>query len=341
MAATVTTRSRPTAPEAIDAALTALWREAGRSAPLARALLSNLVIVREHGPHEATDLTLAGIGLPLEAIVQQHPCRLIVIHHASGCSRERKPLAAAANVVTFDSGTSRFGIEAIVLSSECAEASLPSIVRRLAVGDIPTTLWWPHDFSRLPPLDALVDMGRQLLYDSRLWRDIRAGIRGAAHLLERPYPPDMADLNWRRLGPMRRALAQCASPRLQAGGVHTAEVHVQHRPGDAALAWLLVGWLDACLALPPAARAVTVEEARRGDEVLTVSIGGEPAGVTAAMNGHRVLAKLPNHTSPLVVAVPHESAADAIASELRSLVPDRCLHDTILALAARLTSGAA
>lgn len=340
MAATVTIRSREAPPEAIDATLTALWREAGRTAPLTRALLSNLVIVRGHARHQAADLTLAGVALPIEAIVRRHPCRVIVIHHAVGSTAERKPLAASANVVCYQSGTTRFGVEAIVLRSACAEASLPSVVRRLIVGGVPTTVWWPDDFSRVPPLDALVRMGRRLVYDSRDWRDTGAGLSAAAHLLERTSVADLADLNWRRLEPLRQAVTHGTSPRVHAGDVRTAAVRVRHRPGDAALAWLLVGWLDACVGGPPGARAVAVEEAR-GDDVLRVAIGGESADITATMNGHQVLVELPNHSAPVVVSVPRQDAADAVASELRSLAPDRCLHEAIRAAAARLRSTAA
>ncbi len=337
MAGAVTIRSRPSEPEAIDATLTALWREAGRTAPLTRALLSNLVVVRERGRHEATDLTLAGTSLPLEAIVQQHPCRVIVIHHAAGCATRQKPIAASANIVCFESGAARFGIEAIVVSSECAEASLPSLVRRLVVGDVPTTLWCPDDFSRTPPLDELFDMARQVVYDSRTWRDVRAAVRELVRLLGRPYVPDLADLNWRRLRPLRQALTQAASPAIHASDVRTVDVQVHHRPGDGALAWLLVGWLDSRLAAERA-RRITVDEMRQGDEVLAVSFGGAAVDLSVTMNGHRVLVRFPNHTAPIVVAVPREPTADAVASELRSLGHDRCLHDALRALASRLES---
>ena len=131
-----------------------------------------------------------------------------------------------------------------MVRSACAEASLPSIVRRFVRGDLPTTVWWTEDLSQVPPLESLVTMGRQLIYDSRQWRDVGAGVRALAPLLL-GHRVDLADVNWRRLAPVMRALDHSG----RAGGTPLiapgAQVTIAHRPGDAALAWLLSGALQA------------------------------------------------------------------------------------------------
>jgi glucose-6-phosphate dehydrogenase assembly protein OpcA len=332
-------QSADTTPDAIEEALTQLWREAGREAPVARAVLSNLVVVCERGPHDTPDLTLAGCGLPIEAVVRQHPCRAILVHHAPDRDATQKPVAAAVSVLCFGAGAARYGVEAIAISSHCIEASLPSIVRRLVIGDVPTTVWWPGDFSRRAPLEAVAAMGRQFVYDSGHWLDVRAGAHEAARLVARPRIPELVDLNWRRLRPMRMALAQAASRALNPRDLHVTQVRVQHGPGDAALAWLLVGWLDA--ALRGSSPAVVVDEAPQGDEILSVTLGRETVDVVATMTVHRVVVTFPGRTAPLVVAVPEEDRADAIASELRSLDVDAVLHDAIVALDRRLSATAA
>ena len=104
-------------------------------------------------------------------------------------------------------------------------------------------MWWTEDLSQVPPLAALVTMGRQLVYDSRQWRDVRAGISTVAGLLEQPHAPDLADLNWRRLAPLRQGVA----PGLAAVGarrdVPRLRIQLQHAPGEEALACLMLGWL--------------------------------------------------------------------------------------------------
>jgi glucose-6-phosphate dehydrogenase assembly protein OpcA len=124
--------------------------------------------------------------------------------------------------------------------STFAEASLPSIVRGLTLGDLPTSLWWTEDVSEAPPLAALVSMARQLVYDSRQWRDVRGGVLALKPLLTGRHEPGFVDLNWRRLAPMREAILHAVgSPEFASSML--AGARIRHRPGDEALAWLLGG----------------------------------------------------------------------------------------------------
>ena len=86
-----------------------------------------------------------------------------------------------------------------------------------------------------------MEMGRQLVYDSRSWRDFRQGIRALAPLLQQPGTVDLADVNWRRLNAIRQALVYAARNG-DAGRFTIADVRIAHRPGEGALAWLLAGW---------------------------------------------------------------------------------------------------
>src|SRR6266446_2659634 len=67
-----------------------------------------------------------------------------------------------------------------------------------AGGDMPTCIWWTEDMSDAAPSEALLTVGRQLVYDSRRWRDVRRGAAAMAPLVRR-HRVDLADLNWRRL----------------------------------------------------------------------------------------------------------------------------------------------
>ena len=153
------------------------------------------------------------------------------------------------------------------------EQSLPSIVRRLVLGDLPTSVWWTEDLSQTPPLAALATMGRQFVYDSRQWRDVRAGISTVAGLLEHPHAPDLADLNWRRLAPLRQGVSRglAAAGRGPAGPDGRAvldapalHIRLQHAAGEEALACLMSGWLRSRLERPSGPElAVTVTSGRR------------------------------------------------------------------------------
>lgn len=330
--------SRDCSPGSVDDELALLWRDAGRDGPVARALMANLVVFRDCPATEHVDLGAPVEAVPVDDVARRHPSRVILLYHG-GHGDLSSPLGATITVLVFGEPPMRFGVEEIAVRSACAEASLPSIVRRLALGDVPTSIWWTEDLSRATPLQSLVTMGRQLVYDSRHWRDVRAGVLALAPILARPDPPDLADLNWRRLWPMRQALTQALAPanaKIQVGSIR---LRIHHRPGDAALAWLLAGWFGARLDWTGTDWPVAIEEARRGDEVLAAAIGGDDASdVTATMNGHRVLVKYRGRVAPFSIAVPREADADAIAAELRSLGHDVALHDALVSLARRFTS---
>src|SRR5579872_6758709 len=167
MATAMTARKwRPSEPRRIEADLAAVWLELGRESPVSRALLANLIVVC-HRPREAS-VDLAGpCDIPVEEVARRHPSRVIVLYHDPDETRRCPPVEAGVSVLTFGTAAMRFGVEQIAVRSACAEVSLPSIVRRLTRGGVPTSVWWTDDLSRTRPIEALVAMGRQLVYDSR------------------------------------------------------------------------------------------------------------------------------------------------------------------------------
>ena len=338
MATTVADRTwRDSSPATIDADLAALWSDLAREAPVVRSLMANLVIFHEHAAGERLDLSAPIGDVPVDEVSRLHPSRVILLHHERSVSEGRSPVAAAVGALTFGPPRARYGVEQIAVHSTFAEASLPSIVRGLTLGDLPTSLWWTEDVSEAPPLTALVSMARQLVYDSRQWRDVRGGVLALKPLLTGRHEPDFVDLNWRRLAPMREAILHAVGSPEFAGSM-LAGARIRHRPGDEALAWLLGGWLSSRLESesnpgPP----IQVDEAPGADDILTLSLSDSPA--TATMNEHRVTVTYADNLTPFVVAVPRETEAEAMASELRSLLHDVCLRDVIAALSRRFGSG--
>ena len=336
--------SRATTPDAIEPDLAAVWRDIAKERPVARAVMSNLVVVRERAAARAGEpLTVDELAadLPLEAVVARHPSRVIVIQHDRSPQTVCAPFAVSVGVMTFGPPEARYGVEEISVQSACAEQSLPSIARRLLRGDVPTSVWWTEDVSQAPPLDAIVAMARQLVYDSRGWQDVRRGILALAPLIDaaatrQTHPThatrlDLADLNWRKLTPLRHALLH-AGAAADLDRLRQGRVHIVHRAGDEALAWLAVGWLAARMEWTPETTP-RVEKAQHGDETLSIAVGPD---LNAALNEHRVLVTR-RGAAGFTVNVPKEDRADAVAAELRNLGHDACLHDAIGALAARFS----
>src|SRR5438874_751586 len=186
---------RESSPDAVDRDLATLWRDVGREGPIARALMANLVVFRESAPDVETDLSSPLPDVPVDEVSGRHPSRVIVLRHSRGRADPCAPVAASVGVLTFGPPQSRYGVEHIAVRSACATASLPSIVRRMTLGYVPTSVWWTDDLSEVTPLEPLVVMGRQLLYDSRRWRDVRRAVRRLAALLGASHSLDLADLN--------------------------------------------------------------------------------------------------------------------------------------------------
>ena len=332
MAAAVAERLfRTSSAESIEADLAALWRELGqRDVPIARAVMSNLVVFRERAGAPDASVEAVMADLPIDEVIARHPSRLIVLEHELGREEPDAPFASGVGIATFGPESARYGVEQIVVRSACAEASLPSIVRRLARGDLPTTVWWTEDLAEVPPLESLVTMGRQLVYDSRDWRDVRAAL-GVLGPFVGEHRVDLADVNWRRLDPMRRALEHTATETGKPLAAADARVQIAHHRDEASLAWLLAGALMAAVQRVPAAPP-QVEAADTGDAALIVTIenGAERATLTLTSAGATV--ERGRTGSPLVVAMPMESEGEAVAAELRLLSQDTDLHAALAAL---------
>src|SRR3989442_703401 len=171
---------RATTPDEIEPDLAALWREVGQQRRVARAVLSNLVVVRERPAARAGDAVNADEivkDLTLDEVVARHPSRVILIQHNPATQTACAPSAVSVGIITFGPPHARYGVEQIVVQAACAEQSLPSIIRRLLRGDVPTSALWTDDLSEAPPLDGIVAMPRQFPYDSGSW----GRVVGAAH----------------------------------------------------------------------------------------------------------------------------------------------------------------
>ncbi|PYR43842.1 MAG: hypothetical protein DMF93_02040 [Acidobacteria bacterium] len=324
---------RASTPEAIDADLAALWRDVGRGeTSVARAVMSNLIVFRSPTSAAGGDMAALVGGVPVEEVAARHPSRVIVLEHCHG-EAPRAPSASAVGILTFGPPTARYGVELIVVRSACPEPSLLSILRRFVRGDIPTSIWWTEDMSDAAPSDALLTVGRQLVYDSRRWRDARRGAAAMAPLV-RHHRVDLADLNWRRLAPLRRALTH-ARGQLKSDAWRGVDVRVSHAADEAALAWLFFGWLRSdgvgCAdPAPMAEAAATAARDREGGALLAIEIGDMHA--TLSLRSADVVCP---DAPPLGVAAAAESEADAVAAELRSLAPDRTLAAALEAIVER------
>src|SRR5207249_437303 len=94
-----------------------------------------------------------------------------------------------------------------------AEPSLPATVLSLLIGALPVVVWVPGE----PPLAAswfrsILSSSDRLLVDSSLFSVPAATFRGLAHLTGSFERMELADFEWLRLLPWRRAIAASFEP---------------------------------------------------------------------------------------------------------------------------------
>jgi glucose-6-phosphate dehydrogenase assembly protein OpcA len=317
MAAALTERIwRTSTPATIERDLAELWRDVGAKGPVARAIMSNLVIVRAARVERRA-------GVSIDAVAGQHPSRVLIIDHEQPGDGPCEITGARVGVVTYGPPEARYGVEQVAVRSACTDESLPALIRRLVRGERPISVWWAEDLSDVPLLASIVDMGRQLVYDSRHWASVGKGV----HALEPWQHLDLADVNWRRLAPIRRAVIEAA--KIDRTDWRPSDVRITHRADHESLAWLLVGWLASRLGWKGIRPGV---EARPdGDAVLLLSIGAGADPIQIRSDGRQVVVQ---HASrpPSIIGVPQEGEADAVAAELHTLSHDVRLHDALSAL---------
>jgi glucose-6-phosphate dehydrogenase assembly protein OpcA len=135
--------------------------------------------------------------------------------------------------------------EQVVLESDGASAGLiPSAIRSLLIGDLPTVCLDFHPGLGLPWIDELMEMADLVLVDSCL---MEPGTEPAMwRFLEREGSRRVHDLAWARLIPWRAILAEVFDEKeyLPAlGTIRSVEMGFTGGPFPPPPVWLLAGWL--------------------------------------------------------------------------------------------------
>ncbi len=330
-AATDVPEWRPSSPDRFEDDLAAIWRETAQTRPVSRALMSNLIVVAECA-EPFKHVSALEAERPLVAVVRRHPARAILLGYTAGVSESSTPRSASVAVLTFGPPAARYGVELLAVHAACADRSIPSILRGLVVGDLPTAVWWTDDFSKPSsgePSPAITAMGQQFLYDSAEWSDPGRGVRAVAALLGRPNRPDIADLNWRRLRTLRQAFVHGIRSDVNTGDLEPSELVIHCTPGQCALAWLMVGWLHSRIGAPPTAP----EEIDGLDTDLTLVLAGPSWRMEASMKGSSVTLSGNGRRPPFTMSIPGETEAEGVVSELLVMSRDTVLEDAVKAIA--------
>jgi len=245
--------SRPFDAVAIEGDLKNMWKRAGhspagadggaRNGAIYRAALANLVV--------PLDPPLAPKLAPvLVDVTRRHPSRLFSI--AAGPAPRGAKLRARTGAICHrrESGGGLVCSEQVVLESDGASADLiPSAIRSLLIGDLPTVLLNFLPGLGPPWIDELMEMADLVLVDSCLLEPGREPEMW--RFLEREGSRRVHDLAWARLIPWRAILAEVFDGKEHLLALGTIRAVEMTFTGAAAFppppVWLLAGWLSSRL----------------------------------------------------------------------------------------------
>jgi len=219
----------------------------GEGGPVQRVRMSNLVIFC------TTEERVRQVQAALGDIVAIHPARILLCvgeREAPGDEITASVQVACSLVSRYQACTELVMLHAVGPAVD----RLPFAVRALAIGDLPTNLWWS---TPVPPpmagifIHDLAENAQQIVYDSIGWPEPARGVAATAAWLESvervstSYQWRVAsDLNWRRLKFWRRLINQALDPATAQGAMETiTEVQIEHGPHAVIQGWLLASWL--------------------------------------------------------------------------------------------------
>ena len=341
---------------AIERELAQLWRHEGEAeTPVTRACMSNLIAVCRTGDE------LAVIANEIPAIAARHPCRAFVLLADAGATGARIEAYVSTHARVAEGRRHVVSEHVTIEARGTATRRLPSAVRGLLIGDLPTALWWASP-AEAPPqagelFAELADLADQVIYDSLGWPDPPRHLVATANWATGDrIRQAVSDMAWRRLKLWRRLLTQALDPAVAPGILETIrEITVEHGPHAMTQGWLLTGWLALRLHWRPAGGRVTggteavwqfytpqgivpITIRRLGEgeaEIQTVRIVSTPGGRSATISCVNVgpgRLGVTTDAAPGVLrslsALP-QSRADLVARQLPDLARDPLFRDCL------------
>ena len=287
----------------IESDLRTMWKRAGETDPskagaIYRAALSNLVVPLDPG--------LESKLMPvLVDVTRRHPSRLFSIE--AGVVPRGAGLRARVGALCHrrSGGGGLVCCEQVIVQSDPASIPLiPSAIRSLLIGDLPTVLLDFQPDHDLPWVSELMDMADLILEDSCLNELGRE--RHVWKLIEREGSGKVHDLAWARLTPWRHVLAEVFDMKEYLPALKTLrQVEIgfagaEHPPPPA---WLLTGWLASRLAWTLQRANQRELTFRSGSGDVTVAMRGNGSGEGRALERIGILAEKPH---PLEMEIAHK-----------------------------------
>jgi glucose-6-phosphate dehydrogenase assembly protein OpcA len=213
-----------------------------------RACMSNLLV------WTACAADAARVDDDIREIAEHHPSRILLLVGDAPRGGNASAIDAYVSAVCHlgDAGRRLCSEHVVLQGGPAASRRLVSVARTLAIGDLPTSLWWTSPVP--PPLAGevfgeLVEMSEQIIFDGASWPDVPDAIARTDEWVRRIDHRDaVCDLAWARLEPWRGLLVCALDPSIEKAALPgLREVRVEHGPKGLCEALLLAGWMAARL----------------------------------------------------------------------------------------------
>lgn len=299
----------------IEAELRAMWKSAslergGGGGAVYRAAMSNLVVPVDSSSH-------ARVAPVLVEVTRRHPSRLFLVE-VEGTGNSPELRAQVTALCHLRNGGGLICSEQIILRGESPAGGLvPSAVRALLVGDLPTVVLDIRSGPPTPWLDELASIADLVLVDSML--AIGDETRQAWwERIEHDSAGRIRDIAWSRITPWRELLAEAFDQnQLTPALAHIQEAVIEHGGGNRAptWAWLLAGWLSSRLGLKFVGRDAAGLVLQRGDQHVHLRIESNPEIADRSLRRVRLRSGRP---TPLDLEVKHTGRSKTATVELHA-----------------------
>ena len=307
---------------ALESDLKSMWKRAGEDSPahagaIYRAALANLVVPLDppFGPKLAPVLV---------EVTRRHPSRLFSIGGGAGAKGTGLSARIGAICHRRESGGGLVCSEQVVLDSDAASTALiPSAIRSLLIGDLPSILLHFHPRLDLPWVQELMTMADMILVDSCLAPPGRE--TETWRFVEREGSRRVHDLAWARLAPWRAILAEVFDGKEYLPALPTiraVEIGFEGAGNPPPSVWLLAGWLSSRLGWTPEGGDRNGITLRSATGTVTMALKGSGHAEGRAIERVRVVAGDPHpfdaeirhhgweRTAQVTVRRPHERVGE-------------------------------
>jgi glucose-6-phosphate dehydrogenase assembly protein OpcA len=229
----------------VEQELSKIWQSYGEHAA-ARATTFNLIVYESETSNSSTN------GL-VDAIASQSPCRVINLVSEDGEDEGITAQVAAYCPIQKSRSALVCGEYITLQGTKDALKRVHTLLPDLIIPELPVFLWWqgsPAPNTHL--FEKLLNLSDRIIFDSSLFAEPESDLRKVSQMIA--AGAQVADLNWRRLGPWQELTAQAFDPPDRRTAIWDVDrVTIDYERGNNTQAMMFLGWLASRLDWQPTA----------------------------------------------------------------------------------------